>query len=210
MSFLLVPGAGGDSYYWHRLVPLLVERGDLVATVDLPAADESAGLAAYADAIVDAAVGGPLTLVAQSMGAFSAAMAAERLDVRRLVLVNAMVPAPGESPGQWWEGSGHRAARGDAAFDPVEDFFHDVPSHVREEAFSRGAPVQADRPFSDPWPLAGWPPVPTDAVVGRDDRLFPAPFQTKLLRERIGIQPRIVPGGHLLALSNPVALARQL
>ena len=57
-SFVLVPGAGGSAWYWHRVVPLLQARGHPAVAVQLPAGDDGAGLAAYADAIVAAA--GPL------------------------------------------------------------------------------------------------------------------------------------------------------
>ena len=66
---MLVPGAGGDTWYWHRLVAELESRGHRALAVELPAADDSAGLDAYADTVV-AAIGdrSPVVLVAQSMG----------------------------------------------------------------------------------------------------------------------------------------------
>jgi pimeloyl-ACP methyl ester carboxylesterase len=221
MSFVLVPGAGGDAWYWHRVVPLLEERGHTAVAVELPAEDESAGLAEYADAIVAAA--GDLrdiTLVAQSMGGFSAPLAVDRLDARRLVLVNAMVPAPGETAGAWWENTGQgpaRSARAEAdgrvltdEFDVVAEFFHDVPEDVRLAAFSRPEPVQADRPFADPWPLPAWPDVPTSGIAGADDRLFPADFQQRVARERLGLELDVMPGGHLVAYSEPELLVERL
>ena len=39
-TFVLVPGAGGQAWYWHRLVPELQRRGHTAVAVDLPAADE--------------------------------------------------------------------------------------------------------------------------------------------------------------------------
>lgn len=53
-TFVLVPGAGGVAWYWHRVVPLLQGAGHDVVAVDLPGDDERAGLAAYADRVVDA------------------------------------------------------------------------------------------------------------------------------------------------------------
>ena len=50
-------------------------------------------------------------VVAQSMGGFSAVMACDRIRVERLILVNAMVPAPGETPGEWWTATGAITAR---------------------------------------------------------------------------------------------------
>jgi len=225
MTYVLVPGAGGDASYWHRVVPLLERDGERVVAVELPTEDPEAGLAAYADAIVAATCDGAgdatdVTLVAQSMGAFSAPLACDRLDVRRIVLVNAMVPRPGETPGDWWEATGQVAARRehetaegrdpDAPFDVREWFFHDVPPEVTRESFARAEKGQADRPFGEPWPLAAWPDAPTAGVAGRDDRLFPVEFQRRVARQRIGVELDVLPGGHLLALSQPEALAAYL
>jgi len=225
MTYVLVPGAGGDASYWHRVVPLLELDGERVVAVELPTEDPEAGLAAYADAIVAATCDGAgdatdVTLVAQSMAAFSAPLSCDRLDVRRIVLVNAMVPRPGETPGDWWEATGQVAARRehetaegrdpDAPFDVRECFFHDVPPEVTREAFARAEKGQADRPFGEPWPLAAWPDAPTAGVAGRDDRLFPVEFQRRVARQRIGVELDVLPGGHLLALSQPEALAAYL
>jgi pimeloyl-ACP methyl ester carboxylesterase len=220
MTFVLVPGAGGDGWYWHRVAPLLTAAGQDAVAVDLPAADEEAGLAAYADAVVAAAVGmTDVVLVAQSMAGFSAPLAVDRLDVRRIVLVNAMVPVPGETAGEWWDAVGQPEARRDseraagrdpeAPFDVVEGFFHDVPPDVTAEAM-RHEPRQADRPFGEPWPLDGWPDVPTTAVTGRHDRFFPEQLQRAYLRDRLGIEPTVIDGGHLVALANPEGLAQAL
>ena len=221
MTFVLVPGAGGEGWYWHRVVPLLEADGHRVVAVDLPAGDENAGLAEYADAIVAAAgAATDVVLVAQSLGGFSAPLAVGRLDVRRLVLVNAMVPRPGETFGEWWGAVGQaEASRAyaeregrdpDAPFDVVETFFHDVPSEVTAEAMSRGESQQADKPLGAAWPLAAWPDVPTSAVTGRHDRIFPEELQRRYLADRLGIEPTVVDGGHLVALANPEGLAEVL
>jgi hypothetical protein len=96
------------------------------------------------------------------MGAFTAPMVASRVPTASIVLVNPMVPVAGESPGTWCGATGHD--RVVSAFDPVGDFFHDVPEAVREEAFRQGEPQQSDTPFGQPCPLdrppqAGGPPA---------------------------------------------------
>ena len=53
-TYVLIPGAGDDAWYWHQLVPELRERGHEAVAVDLPADDNSAGLPKYADAVVGA------------------------------------------------------------------------------------------------------------------------------------------------------------
>jgi hypothetical protein len=219
-TYVLIPGAGGKSWYWHRVVPLLHERGHDTVAVDLPADDDSAGLAEYADAVVDA-VGerGNLVLVAQSMGGLTAPLVCDRIPVSEVILVNGMIPAPGETAGDWWTTTGQdRAQREldlaegrtpDAPFDPLVYFFHDVPAEITQEALSADVP-QSGTPFEQPWPLDAWPDVSTRVVSGRDDRLFPLDFQIRIARERLGITPDVLPGGHLVALSHPAELAASL
>ena len=143
-TFVLIPGAGGSASYWHRLVAELERRGHEALAVDLPADDGDAGLAAYADTVV-AAVGdrGPVVLVAQSMGGLTAPLVCERVPVELLVLVNAMVPLPGETGGEWWtatrqaEARAEHAARAGLTDDPEDlttAFFHDVPAEVAAAA----------------------------------------------------------------------------
>jgi alpha-beta hydrolase superfamily lysophospholipase len=111
-SYVLVPGAGGDEWYWHRLVPALRERGHDAVAVALPAADDSAGWSEYADVIVDAIGDRPEpVLVAQSLGGFSAPLAATRKPVDEIVLLNAMIPKPGETGEAWWANTGQREAQ---------------------------------------------------------------------------------------------------
>jgi pimeloyl-ACP methyl ester carboxylesterase len=220
-TYALIPGAGGSAWYWHRVTPLLSARGAEAIAIDLPAADDAADLTTYADTVYRAVagVGGPLVLVAQSMGAFTAPMVAERVSTAAIVLVNPMVPTAGEAPGQWWEATGQEQARlayferiglDRTGFDPVEDFFHDVPQSVRDEAFSQPEPRQSDTPFGQPWPLQGWPDAPTRVVQGSDDRLFPLEFQRRVVRERLGLEVDVSPGGHLVALSQPETLTDRL
>jgi pimeloyl-ACP methyl ester carboxylesterase len=216
MAYALIPGAGGSAWYWHRVAPLLP---DAIA-IDLPAADDSADLTTYADTVIDAVSDVPdRILVAQSMGAFTAPIVASRVPTASIVLVNPMVPKAGETPGQWWEATGQRQARiayferiglGRKEFDMIEDFFHDVPDAVREEALRQGEPEQSDTPFGQPWPLGQWPDVPTKVIQGSDDRCFPLDFQRRVVRERLGLDLDVMPGGHLLALSQPEELVARI
>jgi pimeloyl-ACP methyl ester carboxylesterase len=218
-TFLLVPGAGGQAWYWHRLVPELERRGHDAVAVDLPADDETAGLAAYADTVVAAAGRrSPLVVVAQSLGGLTAPLVCARLPVELLVLINAMIPLPGETGGDWWKATAQQDARAaywaraGIAGDPDDDavlYFHDVPADVTAAALQQPF-AQSGRPLADPWPLPAWPDVPTRVVVGREDRLFPADFQRRVAADRLGLPVDEVPGGHLAALSRPAELADRL
>src|SRR3984893_1361490 len=149
-TYVLIPGADGRAGYWRRLSPLLRERRHEVVAVDLLVTDPTAGLEAYAAAITTA-IGdrrADLILVAQSLAGFVAPLVAERLPVRLMILLNAMVPRPGESPGEWWGNTGQAEARAahyaregrdlPAEFDPFEAVFHDVPADVVAAATAMG------------------------------------------------------------------------
>lgn len=220
-TFVLMPGAGGSAWYWHLVVPELRRRGHDAVAVDLPGDDPSAGLSEYADAVV-AAIGARtnLVLVAQSFAGFSAPLVCDRVSVDLLVLLNAMVPSPGESPGDWWANTGHEQARREQAerdgrtIGGEQDlldalFFHDVPPDVTAEA-ARWERDQSMTPFEKPWPVRTWPDVPTRFLLCREDRFFPAEFQRRIVRDRLGITPDEMPGGHLVALSRPTELADRL
>jgi pimeloyl-ACP methyl ester carboxylesterase len=218
--FVLVPGAGSTSAYWRRLSPRLVDAGHQAIAVDLPNWP-GATLADQADAIVKAAEGTDhIILVAQSMGAFSAPLACDRLGVDWLVLLNAMIPRPGETAGEWWDNTGQAAAvrendiregrDPDAGFDLATAFFHDLPPEVLEQLMHSESSEPADSLFAVPFDLPAWPEVPTTVLAGRDDRFFPFTFQQRVARERLGLAAEPVPGGHLAALSQPDALAERL
>ena len=48
-TYVLIRGAGGRAWYWHRLVPALRTRGHDVVAAQLPAEDDTAGLACRAE-----------------------------------------------------------------------------------------------------------------------------------------------------------------
>jgi pimeloyl-ACP methyl ester carboxylesterase len=220
MTYVLIPGAGGEAWYWHLVVPRLQELGHDAVAVSLPAGDDSAGWAAYADAIVES-IGdrSGVILVAQSLAGFSAPLVCERAPVELLVLLNAMIPRPGETGAEWWSNTrqpeaqqAHLATLGLSPEGADDDaiYFHDVPPRVRDEAVRRGEPAQSWTPMTQAWPLDAWPNVPTRVLVGRDDRLFPADFQRRIAHERLSIAADEIEGGHLVALSRPAELVERI
>ncbi|WP_433802657.1 alpha/beta fold hydrolase [Actinomycetospora sp. CA-084318] len=211
---VLVHGAGGGSAYWSRVLPLLP---DAVA-VDLP--PEATTWEECVDAL---RTDEPAVLVGQSMGAFVVALAASRFPTNAVVLLAPMVPAPGETAGAWWDATGHAAAAAAGAqaqgldpalvvpgpgFDVDVTFLHDVPPAVLPEQPEPSWPP--DALFDAPFLLGRWPDVPTRVLAARDDRLFPLPFVQRLARERVGVEAEVLPGGHLVALAQPDAVARAL
>lgn len=220
-TYVLVHGGGMDSWAWHEVAPRLQARGHEVIAPDLPSGDDAAGLEEYAASVVEAVGARPrIVLVAHSMGAFTAPIVATRVPTDLLVLVAPMIPVRGESPGEWWTTTGQEQARRalderegrdpDAPADPQVVFWHDVPDDVVAEVSARGEPGQSDTPFARPWPLAAWPNVPTRVLIGARDRLFPADFQRRLSRERLGIVPDEIDTGHMTPLAAPEELVEQL
>lgn len=203
-TFALIHGGGGSAWDWHLVAPELSRRGHDPVAVDLPGEDDSAGWWEYADAVVQA-VGdrGDVVVVAHSLGGFTAPLVCERIQVDLLVLVAAMIPSPGELFADWWANTGYEESR-------YEDvFYHDVPPELAAEARRRERD-EAGKAMEEPWPLEAWPETPTRYLLCRDDRMFSAAWARRHARERLGIEPDEMDGGHYVTLSRPRELAERL
>jgi pimeloyl-ACP methyl ester carboxylesterase len=216
--FVLLPGAGGAAWYWHRVAALLEAAGHDVLSIDLPGADEAAGLDEYrAQTVAEIGDRTGIVLVAQSMGAFVAPLVARRVALGQLVLVNPMIPAPGERPTDWWGATGSEPARRAAAvargddpeFDLERDFLHDLEPGIAAELMTHDGP-EADAAFLSPCDFDAWPSMPIRVAAAADDRFFPLDFQRRVARERLDVDVDALPGGHLNALSYPEAVAAYL
>jgi pimeloyl-ACP methyl ester carboxylesterase len=209
----LIHGAGDVASSWDLVAAELRERGHDVVAVDLPSDDESAGWSDYADTVLDA-IGdrADLVVVAHSLGGFVAPLVCARVPVELLVLVAGMIPSPGETGAEWWANTGHAQARREQGEDDDSEiavFLHDVPPELAADALAK-ARDQAATPMLEPWPLDAWPDVPTRYLLCLDDRMFPAEWTRRLVRERLGITPDEMGGGHCPFLSRPKELADRL
>ena len=83
------------------------------------------------------------------------------------------------------------------------------PAELADEALRRTR-AQSDTPSEAPWPLAAMPDVPTRFLLCRHDRLLPADFLRRVVRERLAIEPDEIDAGHCVALSRPRELAERL
>jgi pimeloyl-ACP methyl ester carboxylesterase len=199
-------------------VPLLQHANHEAITIDLPGDDESMGLRDYTE-IVLRAIGerSNVVLVAQSLGGFTAPLVCARKSVGMLIFVNAMIPQCNETAGEWWGNTRAVEARLAAAraggysteFDLATYFLHDVPEAVLRDAPSDQRP-QAESIFTQPCCFERWPSIPIHVIASADDRFFPLEFQRRVARDRLKMDPEVLPGGHLVALANPQGLADQL
>jgi pimeloyl-ACP methyl ester carboxylesterase len=225
ITFVLIPGAGADPRVYGATIDALRDLGHEGIAPPLPLDDPDATPSDHATAIAAALPDPPptpLVVVGQSLGAYAAAIAAERLRPRRLILLAPMIPAPGEAAGDWWESTGHEEAIAplterlgspsewdDEAM--AEVFYHDVePATLAASTEFEGRPSRGL--FAEPLPVERWPYEPTTVLAPRDDRLFPLEFQRRLTRERLGeaVEFAEIDGGHLPFLSRPRDLATRL
>jgi pimeloyl-ACP methyl ester carboxylesterase len=222
-TFVLVPGAGADPRVFGATIAALRDLGHEGIAPPLPLDDPEATPSHHAIAVIAALTHpppAPLVVVGQSLGAYAATIAASRLHPARLILLAPMIPAPGESAGDWWEGTDHAAAIADltrrrgspSEWDEeamAEVFFHDVDAGtLAANAEFEGRPQPGL--FAEPLPLDAWPEVPTTVLAPREDRLFPLSFQRRVARERIEVEVEEMPGGHLPMLARPGELAARL
>jgi len=215
-TFVFIHGAADVGWYWHLLEAELRTRGHDTVAPDLPC-DDTAGLVEYVSTVVEA-IGDrtDLVVVGHSLGGFTAPLVADRVSANALVLVDGMIPAPGEPPDDWWENTGYQAASdahaqqegyADQKDDPFVTFYNAVPRALAEEALSKER-GQSGNWMAAPWPLNKWPDVPRRVGVCPDDPFSPPPdFLRRLAKARLGITPDEIDGGHCAALSHPKELA---
>ena len=203
-TFALIHGGGGSAWDWHLVASELSERGHDPVAVDLPGEDETAGWSDYANTVVDAiGTRSEVIVVAHSLGGFTAPLVCARISVDRLVLVAGMIPAPGELLADWWANTGYETS----GYDDV--FYHDVPPGLAAEARRRERD-ESSKALQEPWPLEAWPDTAKTYLLCRDDRMFPAAWARRHARERLGIDPDEMDGGHYITLSRPRELADRL
>ena len=224
-TFVLIHGAGGSSWSWHAVVPILLAEGHRVIAPSLPCDDDGVGLSATVRFVTDlidaAAPTDSLVVVGHSLGGLVAPVIAAERAADLIVLVAPMIPKPGESGAQWWDATGHHAAfvaaaerdgRTADADDPVTTFLHDLPPEVAAEA-ARHHREQTVAVMLEPNPLDRWPDIPTVVIAGRDDRFFPLDFVEATAAARLGADPSdldVVDAGHLPMLGRPRLLADRL
>lgn len=229
MDIALVHGSYHGTWCWDFLRPELERRGHRVATVDLPISDATLGASGYADAVGSAieATLGPSSvplIVGHSMAGLIIPIVAARRPVARLVFLAAFLPIPGRSAN---DQRSHERIDGllppkvtewtDLGDDvwmvgprtATELFYHDAPAAVARWATQRLRP-QAYRVLQEVTPLSDWPEVAASSIVCRDDRAINPAWVRAAAKERLGVEPIELEGGHSPFLTRPAELARIL
>lgn len=218
-TFGLVHGGGLGAWCWDRLLPELEARGHTAATVDLTSEDQSAGAARCAEVISQAfADHDDLVLVGHSIAGLIIPLVAAQRPMQRLIFLHALLPRPGQSlveqlgdepdmfnpemftaQAPFWE---------DEAI-AIHFLLHDCPPEIAHDAFRRLRPEPGVL-GREVTPLATWPDVPCAYIVCTDDRTATPAWARRAARERLGVEPIEIPGGHCPFLSRPAELAGAL
>jgi pimeloyl-ACP methyl ester carboxylesterase len=203
-TFAIVHGAGDVGWSWHLVSASLEAKGHTVIAPDLPTDDESKDLTDWASTVVAALPStSDVVVVGHSFGGLVAPLVAAQVPASALIFVTAMLPKPGETPGDWWTQTGY-------ADSGLEDqFWHDVPPHLAAEAQKRERGV-SDAAMAKPWPLDALPDVPTHFVLCTEDRFFTPEFIRRVVADRLGVEPVELAAGHCAQLSKPQELATLL
>ena len=113
-TFVLIPGAGSDPRVYDATIDELRTLGHDGLAPPLPLEDPEAHPTDHAAAVAAATPErGDIVVVAQSLGAFAGPLAAEQVGAALLVLLAPMIPAPGETAGEWWQNTRHGQAVAD-------------------------------------------------------------------------------------------------
>ena len=220
-TFVLVHGAWHGSWCWERLVPELEARGHRALTVDLPIADPTAGVDRYVAAVAEvlAGAGDDAVLVAHSLSGLIAPVVAARHPVARVIYLGAMLPVPGQTVLERIEPEGILATDFMPSLEIGDDGTSTFPTALAGDVFyndctpadSQWASGQLGRQsFSvtlEPCPLDAMPSVPSEYIVLADDATLSPDWCREAARERLGVEPRELAGGHSPFVARPAELA---
>jgi pimeloyl-ACP methyl ester carboxylesterase len=204
-TFCLVHGAWHDATCWDPVVDALRALGRDVVAPDLPFHDPGTTfddrIAPALDAIEG--VAGPLVVVGHSMGAgYAPAIVPSRGGSLLVYLCPGLGPLREGFPWPPARADGTCAWERAAAIDAL---------------YPRLAPEVANRLADHLRPMApaadGRPPRrrrPATAIIAADDELFDPSSERAAAREKLGLEPIEIPGGHFPMAEDPLALAALL
>jgi pimeloyl-ACP methyl ester carboxylesterase len=225
MDFALVHGSYHGGWCWDLLRPELERFGHRVITMDLPIPRPGLGAADYARAIEEALEpGSEPILVGHSMGGLVIPLVAAHRPIRKLIFLAAFLPSPGRSANEQRasEPIDGRVPLKTVEFTDLGDdvwavgpntaaelFFPDASAELASWAIQRLRP-QCYGVMSEATPMAAWPDVETEYIVCRDDHAMNPDWARGAARDRLGVAPIEIDGGHSPFMTRPAELARIL
>ncbi|OYO00670.1 hypothetical protein CGZ95_08555 [Enemella evansiae] len=228
-TFGFLHGSWHTGGCWDPTRQALERRGVPSVTVTMPIDDPTQGAADYAAQIVEQWRGiDDLVVVAHSAGGLTAPLLPALRPVRGIIFLAALLPEVGDSlAGQ--RAAGHQVMTEQWLTEYLpqqvrlpdgrtewpaelarEIFYHDVADPALVEAALAELRPQAMTPLTEVTSLQEWPSVPMDYLACADDRVVSAAAGSALARQRLGIEPRRMPGGHSPFLARPEELVDRL
>ncbi len=213
--FCLIHGGGGSAESWKLVREELTRRGHASVTPALPLDRPEASGSDYAEEIARQVVAEcganppDLVAVAHSVSGFFLPLLPERLPLVALIYLAAMVPQPGLSAFDQVKSTPdlfHPGWRGKDPRDPAvarEFLFHDCPDELLPWAHSTVHVFYPKRALEEITPLKAWPDVPVAYIACSEDRTISPAWQMRVARERLRVEPRVLPGGHCPYFSRP-------
>jgi len=205
-AFCLVHGAWHDAACWDRMTEPVRAAGHEVVAPDLPFHDPATTfderLAPALQAI--AALADPIVVVGHSMGAgYAPAIAAARVGSLVVQLCPGLGPLREGFPWPPTRADGTSAWERDAALAALYPRLDPAEARRLADRLRPMAGAAGGRP-------RGLRAQPSIIVIAREDELFEPSSERAAARQRLGVEPIEIPGGHFPMAEDPEALAALL
>jgi len=224
--FAVVHGSMAGPAAYMRLAEELHRRGQRVLLVELPVdrpeltGTDYARLVAEqldADLAEDGIGDEPVVVIAHSASGLLLPLVPAFRPVAHLVYLAAGVPQPGMTLDEQLEADPEMLNPAWIGVDPFQDhqaarrfLFHDCDQETARWAIATQTPWYPEGLYSEPCPLAAFPPIPSTSIVCAGDRVIQPAWSRRVATDRLGAQVIGLPGGHCPHLSRPALLAEAL
>ena len=210
---MLIHGTSQSPAGWLLLASALADLGHAVETVDLAQFGSDLSSAGYATAVAAAVKSEVGAVVAHSGSGLLLPAIASATDAIAQVYLAAVVPHGGRSLINELEDDATAMVHDDwLGVDPTTDheiarhfLFHDCSAAVSDWAIGTLRAFVPAAVYSEVVGLA--PEIPAIAVVPNGDRTLRTAWMIAAARERLRVEPIVVPGGHCPHVSRPTDLA---
>jgi pimeloyl-ACP methyl ester carboxylesterase len=217
-TFCLVHGSTQSAAGWDRLVSELGRRGHRTIVPTLPANEPDASATRYADLILEVLPDvADVIVVAHSASGLFLPVVASDARIRQIVFLAAVIPKIGgslidqlqaepEMMNPEWVGKDPTASDEIA----LHFLFHDCTPDTAQWALTTRRLMYARRAYTEICPAERWPDVRSAYIVCVDDRTVTPAWARSAARQRLGVAPVELPGGHCPHVSRPAQLAEAL
>jgi Alpha/beta hydrolase family len=217
--FCLVHGSTQNASCWDLLIPELAKRGHEAVRMNLPTNEPEASAMRYADVIAKAIPPGQddAVVVAHSASGLFLPLVPQKRRARHLVFLAAVIPQIGKSLRDQVNDDSSMFNPEWLGKDPTKDdqlalkfLVHDCSRELSRWALGAMSLMFARQAILETCPLSVWPDVPSSYTLCSEDRAIQPQWSRRAARERLGVVPTELPGGHCPYVSRPAELADAL